>query len=61
MSARDPVVAILGSLERPVQPRPEFAEGLLSRLLEELGDARAPARGRWRRSEERRVGKECRL
>jgi hypothetical protein len=44
MSAVDPVAAILGGLDRPVQPRPEFAETLLSRLLEELGEVHAPAR-----------------
>ena len=36
MSSVDPVVGILGGLDRPVQPRPEFAETLLSRLVEEF-------------------------
>lgn len=36
MSSVDPVVEILGGLDRPVQPRPEFAKTLLSRLVEQL-------------------------
>jgi hypothetical protein len=44
MSSVDPVATILSGLDRPVQPRPEFAETLLSRLVEELGGAEAPAR-----------------
>jgi hypothetical protein len=49
MSAIDPLAAILGALDRPVQPRPEFAETLLSRLVEELGDgAQTPTRKPWR-------------
>ena len=36
MSSVDPVAVILGALDRPVQPRPEFAETLLSRLVEEF-------------------------
>jgi hypothetical protein len=44
MSSIDPVVSILGGLDRPVQPRAEFTEALLSRLLDELGEAQAPAR-----------------
>jgi hypothetical protein len=48
MSSVDPLATILGGLDRPVQPRPEFAETLLSRLLEELGGAEAPARKPWR-------------
>jgi hypothetical protein len=36
MSSVDPVVGILGGLDRPVQPRPEFAATLLSRLVEQL-------------------------
>jgi hypothetical protein len=36
MSSVDPVVGILGGLDRPVQPRPEFAATLLSRLTEQL-------------------------
>ena len=39
MSSVDPVAGILGALDRPVQPRPEFAETLLARLVEELGGA----------------------
>lgn len=42
MSAIDPIAAILGDLDRPVAPRPEFAGALLPRLLDEL---RAPMRG----------------
>ena len=34
---------MLGGLDRPVQPRAEFAESLLTRLLAELADGRAPA------------------
>jgi hypothetical protein len=49
MSTIDPLAAILSGLDRPVQPRPEFAETLLSRLVEELsGGAQAPARKPWR-------------
>jgi hypothetical protein len=49
MSMIDPLATILGRLDRPVQPRPEFAETLLSRLVEELGEgAQAPARKPWR-------------
>ena len=44
MSSVDPVATILGGLDRPVQPRLEFAEALLSRLLDELGGAQPPAR-----------------
>jgi len=36
MSSVDPTVEILGGLDRPVQPRPEFAATLLSRLAEQL-------------------------
>ena len=36
MSAHDPTAALLGGIERPVDPRPEFADGLLDRLLVEL-------------------------
>jgi hypothetical protein len=43
MSSVDPLATILGGLDRPVQPRPEFAETLLSRLFDELGEAQAPA------------------
>jgi hypothetical protein len=44
MSSVDPLATILGGLDRPVQPRPEFAETLLSRLLEELAGAQGPTR-----------------
>ena len=40
MSTIDPAAALLAGIDRPVAPRPEFAETLLSRLLVEL---RAPA------------------
>lgn len=33
---RDPIAVLLDGLERPVQPRPEFADDLLARLEEEL-------------------------
>jgi len=36
MSSVDPVIGVLRGLDRPVQPRPEFATRLLSRLLEQL-------------------------
>ena len=36
MGSVDPVVGILGGLDRPVQPRPEFAATLLSRLVEQF-------------------------
>jgi hypothetical protein len=36
MSSVDPVGGILGGLDRPVQPPPEFAETLFSRLVEEF-------------------------
>jgi hypothetical protein len=36
MSSVDPTVGILVGLDRPVQPRPEFAATLLSRLVEQL-------------------------
>lgn len=48
MSARDPVVVILAGLERPVAPRPEFADALLGRLLEELRESRVPTGKAWR-------------
>src|SRR5215213_4686285 len=49
MSVTDPVAMILGRLDRPAQPRPEFAETLLSRLVDELSDgAQAPAPKPWR-------------
>ena len=45
----DPLATILGRLDRSAQPRPEFAETLLSRLVEELGDGvQAPAPKPWR-------------
>lgn len=34
MSTADPIGFLLADVDRPVQPRPEFVEGLLSRLLE---------------------------
>ncbi len=37
MSERDPVVILLRELDRPVAPRPEFADALRARLLAELG------------------------
>jgi dipeptidyl aminopeptidase/acylaminoacyl peptidase len=40
VSAHDPTAALLGGIERPVDPRPEFADGLLDRLLVELGRPR---------------------
>jgi hypothetical protein len=44
MSMIDPLATILGRLDRPVQPRPEFAETLLFRLVDELGEgAQVPA------------------
>ena len=43
MSAMDPVAVILAGLDRQVTPRPEFADALLARLLEELGMGGAPA------------------
>jgi hypothetical protein len=36
MSERDPVVVLLKQLDRPVVPRPEFADALRERLLAEL-------------------------
>jgi WD40 repeat protein len=36
MSSVDPVATVLGSLDRPVQPRPEFAESLRATLLAQL-------------------------
>lgn len=48
MSAIDPLTATLSSIDRPVRPRPEFADLLLSRLLEELGAGAQPqARTPW--------------
>lgn len=46
MSSIDPVATILGSLDRPVQPRPEFAESLRATVLAQL---EAPVRVRPRR------------
>jgi WD40 repeat protein len=37
MTTPDPSIALLAGVERPVDPRPEFAEALLGRLLVELG------------------------
>jgi Tol biopolymer transport system component len=45
VSASDPIVAVLRRLDRPVQPRPEFADSLLARLLSELPDGAAPVGG----------------
>jgi len=56
MSAIDPLAVILGGLDHPVQPRPEFAETLLSRLAEELGGTQAPARKARLRLPRRRFG-----
>ena len=36
MSAHDPTVLLLGSIDGPADPRPEFADALLGRLLAEL-------------------------
>jgi hypothetical protein len=50
MSA-DPIEQILGRLDRPVQPRSEFADPLLHDLLDVLASEAAPfpaARTRWR-------------
>lgn len=49
MSTVDPVANILRALDRPVQPRPEFAESLRADLLAELqGPVHAPPlRSRW--------------
>jgi Tol biopolymer transport system component len=38
MSERDPLVVILEGLDRPVTPRPEFAQALRARLLAELAE-----------------------
>jgi len=38
MSAVDPLVAVLNRLDRPAQPRAEFAESLRARLLTELAE-----------------------
>jgi len=39
MSERDPVVVLLKELDRPVAPRPEFADALRAQLLAELAQA----------------------
>jgi WD40-like Beta Propeller Repeat len=45
VSAVDPVARILGAIDRPVQPRPEFAEALRADLLARLqAPVRAPQR-----------------
>jgi hypothetical protein len=52
VSERDPVVGLLEELDGPVEPRPEFAEALRARLLDELDQSDgAPARPvrRWPR------------
>jgi dipeptidyl aminopeptidase/acylaminoacyl peptidase len=46
MSTVDPVASLLASVDRPVQPRPEFAESLRVTLLAEL---QAPVQARPRR------------
>jgi WD40 repeat protein len=46
MSTVDPIASILVTLDRPVQPRPEFAESLRADLLAQL---QAPARAMPRR------------
>ena len=38
MSAVDPIAAVLSRLDRPAQPRAEFADSLRARLLTELAD-----------------------
>jgi peroxiredoxin len=43
MSERDPFVALLKDIERPVSPRPEFANALRARLLTELAPDGTPA------------------
>jgi Tol biopolymer transport system component len=50
MSSVDPVARILGGLDGPVQPRAEFGETLLFRLLQELGAVapEEPAAKPWR-------------
>jgi hypothetical protein len=58
MSAVDPIAVLLRGLDQPVAPRPEFAESLLERLLEELeplGVARGPLRPRRTRFRSRRT------
>lgn len=52
MSERDPVITLLKELDGPVEPRPEFADTLRARLLEELAKpngAAAPPAKRWPR------------
>jgi hypothetical protein len=50
MSERDPIVTLLRKLDGPVDPRPEFADALLARLLKELAETdRAPERHGTRR------------
>jgi dipeptidyl aminopeptidase/acylaminoacyl peptidase len=45
MSAHDPTAMLLGGIDGPVDPRPEFAEALLGRLLVELERPRRRRRG----------------
>src|SRR5207247_7209123 len=47
---RDPIQDLLERLERPVQPSAEFSDTLLERLLDQLGEQRAPSRRRRRPS-----------
>lgn len=47
MSADDQVAVILAGLDSPVAPRPQFADALLARLLEELAEAQSPAARGW--------------
>ena len=50
MSERDPVIAVLEELDRPVTPRPEFTDALRERLLVELAHPNgAPSTPRARR------------
>jgi hypothetical protein len=49
VSERDPVVTLLKELDGPVEPRPEFADALRARLLEEFAQTDDdPARHRIR-------------
>ncbi|MDX6565663.1 MAG: TolB protein [Gaiellales bacterium] len=51
MTAADPLTRLLHDLDRPSQPRPDFAEALRARMLAELRASAAPARRprAWRR------------
>jgi hypothetical protein len=49
MSAVDPLTRILGALDRPIQPRPEFSQALRADLLAQLqGHVDAPPQRRLR-------------